>query len=79
MSDLLKQRFVCVEVRGARVLEARAHSEAAMRRKLALGAGTAISVAALTGAASFIAETFDHQAALGRPLITIGAAAIYAP
>jgi type IV secretion system protein VirD4 len=50
-----------------------------MRRRAAIGAGGAISVAALLWASSFIADVFDHQAALGAPLVSIDGAHIYAP
>lgn len=49
------------------------------RRVVAIVVAAGIGVAALTCAAGFVAETFDHQAALGRPLIIIGDLRIYAP
>ena len=42
-----------------------------MRRAMAISAGGAISVAALIWASSFIADVFDHQPALGDPVIII--------
>ncbi|GIK49936.1 MAG: conjugal transfer protein TraG [Alphaproteobacteria bacterium] len=38
-----------------------------------------IGVAALVWASSFIADVFDHQPALGEPLISIGTLRLYAP
>ena len=50
-----------------------------MRRAMAISAGGAISAAALIWASSFIADVFDHQPALGDPVITIGGVRLYAP
>lgn len=50
-----------------------------MRRAMAISAGGAISAAALILASSLIAEAFDHQPALGDPVITIGGVRLYAP
>lgn len=50
-----------------------------MRRAMAISAGGAISAAALIWASSFIADVFDHQPALGDPVIAIGGARLYAP
>ncbi|MBP6688733.1 MAG: type IV secretory system conjugative DNA transfer family protein, partial [Hyphomonadaceae bacterium] len=50
-----------------------------MRRAMAISAGGAISAAALIWASSFIADAFDHQPALGDPMITIGGVRLYAP
>lgn len=49
------------------------------RRWAAMGAGSAISVAACVWASSFIADTFGHQPALGAPAISIGGARLYPP
>ncbi|MBL8543526.1 MAG: type IV secretory system conjugative DNA transfer family protein, partial [Hyphomonadaceae bacterium] len=49
------------------------------QRWAAMGAGSAISVAACVWASSFIADTFGHQPALGTPAITIGGARLYPP
>lgn len=50
-----------------------------MRRAMAISAGGAISAAALIWASSFIADAFDHQPALGDPMIAIGGVRLYAP
>ena len=50
-----------------------------MRRAMAISAGGAISAAALIFASSFIADVFDHQPALGDPVIAIGGVRLYAP
>lgn len=50
-----------------------------MRRRAAICAGGAISVAALIWASSFIAHTFNHQPVLGGPLLTIDGVQLYAP
>ncbi|GAM96905.1 coupling protein VirD4 [alpha proteobacterium U9-1i] len=50
-----------------------------MRRAMAISAGGAISAAALIWASSFIADVFDHQPALGDPVIAIGGVRLYAP
>lgn len=50
-----------------------------MRRPMAISAGGAISAAALIWASSFIADVFDHQPALGDPVITTGGVRLYAP
>lgn len=50
-----------------------------MRRAMAISAGGAISLGALIWASSFIADVFDHQPALGDPVITIGGVRLYAP
>ncbi|MFN3463241.1 MAG: type IV secretory system conjugative DNA transfer family protein [Terricaulis sp.] len=50
-----------------------------MRRIAAIGTGGAITIAALMCASSFIADAFDHQPALGEPLISFGANQFYAP
>jgi type IV secretion system protein VirD4 len=51
-----------------------------MRRNwAAIGAGGAIGVASLVFAASFLAEVFDHQPALGEPLLASGGMRLYAP
>ncbi len=49
------------------------------RRWAAMGAGSAISVAACVWASSFIADAFGHQPALGAPAISIGGARLYPP
>jgi len=46
---------------------------------MAISAGGAISAAALIWASSFIADVFDHQPALGDPVITTGGVRLYAP
>ncbi|GIK50976.1 MAG: conjugal transfer protein TraG [Alphaproteobacteria bacterium] len=49
------------------------------RRWVAMGAGSAISVAACVWASSFIADTFGHQPALGATAISIEGARLYPP
>lgn len=49
------------------------------RRWAAMGAGSAISVAACVWASSFIADAFGHQPALGAPAISIAGARLYPP
>ncbi len=50
-----------------------------MRRAMAISAGGAISAAALIWASSFVADVFDHQPALGDPVVIIGGVRLYAP
>lgn len=49
-----------------------------MRRRIAIGTGGAISLAALMIASGFIAEVFHHQPALGQPAASVGVR-LYAP
>lgn len=49
------------------------------RRWAAMGAGSAISVAACVWASSFIADTFGHQPALGASAVSIAGARLYPP
>src|SRR5688572_12123855 len=49
------------------------------RRWTAIGAGSAISVAACVWASSFLADLFGHQPAFGSPAVSIGDALLYPP
>ncbi len=50
-----------------------------MRPSIAIYAGAFVGMAALFGASAFIAHVFNHQRALGEPVILLGGLAIHPP